>query len=54
MKQVAFIGTGNMGSALIRAACRAIGPDQVVITDYLPAKAEALATELSGQPELGA
>ena len=46
MKKVAFIGTGNMGGALIRAACRAVGPDQVIIADYLPEKARALADEL--------
>ena len=33
MRRAAFIGTGNMGGALIRAACRAIGPDQVLIAD---------------------
>lgn len=46
MKQVAFIGTGNMGGALIRAACQAIDPAQVLITDYQPEKAKALAEEL--------
>ena len=35
-----------MGGALIRAACRSLGPDQVIITDYLPDKAAALAAEL--------
>ena len=29
MKKVAFIGTGNMGGALIQAACRAIGPEDL-------------------------
>ncbi len=46
LKKAAFIGTGNMGGALIRAACRAVGPDQVVIADYLYEKAQALAEEL--------
>lgn len=46
MKTAAFIGSGNMGGALIRAACRALGPDQVVIADYLPQKAAGLADEL--------
>ena len=46
MKKAAFIGTGNMGGALARAACRAIGPDQVVVANRTPAKAEALAAEL--------
>lgn len=35
-----------MGGALIRAACRALGPEQVVITDGLQSKADALAAEL--------
>ena len=35
-----------MGGALIRAACRAVGPDQVVIADYLYEKAQALEEEL--------
>ena len=46
MKRVAFIGSGNMGGALIRAACRAIGPDQVIIADHQAEKAAALAAEL--------
>ena len=46
MKKAAFIGSGNMGGALIRAACRAIGPDQVLIADAQMDKAEALAAEL--------
>ena len=46
MKKAAFIGVGNMGGALARAAVRAIGPDQVVVANRTPAKAEALAAEL--------
>lgn len=46
MKKAAFIGAGNMGGALIQAACQAIGPDQVVITDHAYAKAEELAGKL--------
>ena len=46
MKKAAFIGVGNMGGALARAACRAIGPEQVVLVNRTPAKAEALAAEL--------
>ena len=42
MKRVSFIGSGNMGGALIRAACRAIGPEQVLIADYAKEKAEEL------------
>ena len=46
MKKAAFIGVGNMGGALARAACRAIGPDQVVVANRTMEKAEALAAEL--------
>ena len=46
MKKAAFIGVGNMGGALARAACRAIGPEQVVVANRTLAKAEALAAEL--------
>ena len=46
MKKAAFIGVGSMGGALARAACRAIGPDQVVVANRTQAKAEALAAEL--------
>lgn len=43
---VSFIGTGNMGGALIHAACRALDPKQVHITDYFVDKAKAMAEEL--------
>ena len=46
MKKAAFIGVGNMGGALARAACRAIGPEQVVLYNRTPDKAKALADEL--------
>ena len=46
MKKAAFIGVGNMGGALARAACRAIGPDQVVLYNRTLEKAQALAAEL--------
>ena len=46
MKKAAFIGVGNMGGALARAAVRALGPEQVVLTNRSPDKAEALAKEL--------
>ena len=44
-KKVSFIGTGNMGGAIIQAACRALNPNQVYITDYFADKAIALAKE---------
>lgn len=46
MKKAAFIGVGNMGGTLARAACRAVGPDQVVLANRTPEKARALAAEL--------
>lgn len=44
-KKLAFIGTGNMGGALIKAVCRTIDPQQVFITNRNPEKAEQLAEE---------
>lgn len=41
-----FIGTGNMGSALARAVCKAVGNDEVSVCDKFSQKAEALANEL--------
>ena len=46
MKKAAFIGVGNMGGALARAAVRAVGPKQVVLANRSPDKAEVLAEEL--------
>lgn len=46
MEKVAFIGVGNMGGALARAACKAVGPDRVVLANRTAAKASALAAEL--------
>ena len=47
-----------MGGALVRAACRSIGPEQVVIANRTAAKAEALAAETgctaAGVPEAAA
>ena len=43
---VGFIGTGNMGAALARAVCKTVPPQQVLLTNRTPAKAEALAEEL--------
>lgn len=54
MKKAAFIGVGNMGGALARAACRAVGPDQVVLCNRTQSKAEALAEELGCSAVAGA
>ena len=41
-----FIGTGNMGGALARAACKGVQPSQVILANRTAAKAEHLAAEL--------
>lgn len=45
-KKISFIGTGNMGGAIIKAACKALDPSLITITDYHPEKARQLAGEL--------
>jgi len=49
MKKVAFIGTGSMGSALARAACRALGPEQVALSNRTFHKAQELAEKTGCQ-----
>jgi pyrroline-5-carboxylate reductase len=46
MKKIAFIGTGNMGGALIKATCKAVDPKEVLITNRTLAKAQELSDEL--------
>lgn len=46
MKTVGFIGCGNMGGAMARALCRTVSPQDMVLANRTPAKAEALAAEL--------
>lgn len=41
-----FIGTGNMGGALARAAARTLPAGEILLSNRTPAKAEALAEEL--------
>lgn len=41
-----FIGAGNMGSALARAVCKAVSPEEVLISDKSQVKASLLADEL--------
>ncbi len=45
---IGFIGTGNMGSALARAAARSGLANRLLLANRTPAKAEALARELPG------
>jgi pyrroline-5-carboxylate reductase len=44
-----FIGTGNMGSALARAAQKELDGNQILLSNRTPEKAEALAKELGAQ-----
>ena len=41
-----FIGTGNMGGALARAAAKAMAPENIILADRDTAAAESLAKEL--------
>lgn len=41
-----FIGTGSMGAAVARAVCRKTAPQQVLLCNRTPEKAQALAKEL--------
>lgn len=47
MKTFGFIGTGNMGGALVKAACRTRDGKAVLLYNRTPAKAQALAEEPS-------
>ena len=46
MAMFGFIGTGNMGSALVRAACKQVPGEQILLSNRTPEKAQALAQEL--------
>ena len=41
-----FIGAGNMGGALARAAAKAVAPEKITLADQMTEKAEALASQL--------
>ena len=41
-----FIGTGNMGGALARAAAKCMAPEALFLANRTPAKAQAMAAEL--------
>lgn len=45
VRRTAFIGTGNMGGALVRAACRAMDPGQVGAANRTAEKTETLSAE---------
>ena len=46
MATLGFIGTGNMGSALAKAACSVLPSDQIFLANRTPSKAQILAEEL--------
>lgn len=46
MYRLGFIGTGNMGGALARAACVNTDPAKILLSNRTPEKAAALAAEL--------
>ncbi len=41
-----FLGTGNMGSALVRTVCKTVSADKICICDHNEKKTTALKTEL--------
>ena len=41
-----FIGTGCMGGALATACAKAIGPEDILLSNRSPEKAQALAEKL--------
>ena len=45
---IGFIGTGNMGSAMAKAAARSALAETILLSNRTPAKAEGLARELEG------
>lgn len=49
MAVVGFIGTGNMGSALARAAAKSDRIDRLLLSNRNPEKAQKLAAELGGE-----
>ena len=48
MNTFGFIGTGNMGGALARAAAKSVAPDKIYFADAFAQKAEDLAKEIGG------
>lgn len=48
--QIGFIGCGNMGGALARAVCKAIGGENVAVCDYDQNKVNALKAEYGATP----
>ncbi len=44
--KIGFIGAGNMGGALARAAAKAVAPENIYLADHFAEKAQALADDL--------
>ena len=49
MATLGFIGTGNMGGALAKAACKVLPSNQILLSNRTPSKAQLLAEELGCQ-----
>ena len=49
MKKLGFIGTGNMGGALVLAAAESDVPKELLLSDIIAEKAEALAEKTGGK-----
>ena len=49
MKKLGFIGTGNMGGALILAASKSNMEKEILLADKIPEKAKALAEKTGGK-----
>ena len=48
MSKYGFIGCGNMGGALAKAAAKAVGPENILLADADVEKAKALAEQIGG------
>lgn len=49
MDRIGFIGCGNMGGALAAAVCRKVDPQEVLLANRTPAKAQDLAQALGAR-----
>ncbi len=52
MKTIGFIGAGNMGGALIRAAARSDTTCEILIADKISEKAESVSKETNGKAKV--
>ncbi|MCQ2576642.1 MAG: pyrroline-5-carboxylate reductase [Treponema sp.] len=49
MKKIALIGTGSMGSAIMRAVCKKMGADGITVTNRTAEKGKAFAKETGAE-----